>query len=144
MFPSSWKSAVVIALYKNKGSRSAPANYRPVSMLKFLSKLCERIFSFVLYTHITPALTQAQFGFRRGDFTQHQVTRLVQDIITHRHNKDHVGEVFFDLAKTFNTVWHRGLLANLEHIFLIEGSELDHNILVFTISPFVRHWQLFQ
>ena len=90
-----------------------------------LSSLCERLFFDVLYTHVTPALTQAQSGFRRGDSTQHQVTRLVQDIISHCHNKDHVGVVFFDLAKAFDTVLHRSLLAKLEHIFLIEGSTLN-------------------
>ena len=125
MFPSSWKSALVTALYKNKGSRNAPANYRPISLLKSISKLCERILFDVLYTHVTPALTQAQSGFGRGDSTQYEVTRLVQYIITHRHNKDHVGVVFFNLAKAFDTAWNRGLLAKLEHIFLIEGSTLN-------------------
>ena len=125
VFPSSWKSAVVTALYKNKGSRSAPANYRPISLLKSISKVCERILFDVLYVHVTPALSPAQSGFRRGDSTQYQVTRLVQDIVTHRHKKDHVGIVFFDLAKAFDTVWHRGLLAKLETVFLIEGQMIN-------------------
>ena len=113
------------ALYKNKGSRSAPANYRPISLLKSISKVCERILFDVLYVHVTPALSPAQSGFRRGDSTQYQVTRLVQDIVTHRHKKDHVGIVFFDLAKAFDTVWHRGLLAKLETVFLIEGQMIN-------------------
>ena len=125
VFPSSWKSAVVTALYKNKGSRSAPANYRPISLLKSISKVCERILFDVLYVHVTPALSPAQSGFRRGDSTQYQVTRLVQDIVTHRHKKDDVGIVFFDLAKAFDTVWHRGLLAKLETVFLIEGQMIN-------------------
>ena len=80
---------------------------------------------YVLYVHVTPALSPAQSGFRRGDSTQYQVTRLVQDIVTHRHKKDHVGIVFFDLAKAFDTVWHRGLLAKLETVFLIEGQMIN-------------------
>ena len=39
VFPKSWKSAKVIPLYKNKGSRSDKTKYRPVSLLKATSKV---------------------------------------------------------------------------------------------------------
>ena len=123
-FPQDWKSAIVTPLYKNKGSRACPANYRPISLLRTVSKLCERIVFDSLYLHIAPALSPAQSGFCRGDSTQYQVTRLVQDIATKRNCGEHVGMVFFDLAKAFDTVWHRGLLAKLEATFRVEDAAL--------------------
>ena len=52
IFPQDWKSAIVTPLYKNKGSRACPANYRPISLLRTVSKLCERIVFDSLYLHI--------------------------------------------------------------------------------------------
>ena len=42
-----------------------------------------------------------------GVTPQYKVTRLVQDIHTARNAHNHVGLVFIDLAKAFDTVWHR-------------------------------------
>ena len=42
-FPTAWKHAVVIPLYKKKGLRSSPDNYRPISLWQCLGKLLERI-----------------------------------------------------------------------------------------------------
>ena len=42
-FPTAWKHAVVIPLYKGKGLHSSPDNYRPISSCQCLGKLLERI-----------------------------------------------------------------------------------------------------
>ena len=124
VFPSVWKSAVIVPIYK-KGQRSQAGNYRPISLLPAVSKVCERIFFESLYCHVTPALSPSQSGFCRGDSTTFQLTRLVQDIYTQRNLRRHVDIVFFDLAKAFDTVWHRGLLAKLESVFLVHGPALQ-------------------
>ena len=41
-FPTKWKIAKVIPLYKGKGSKHDPKNYRPVAILPILSKVLER------------------------------------------------------------------------------------------------------
>eukprot|EP00117_Sycon_ciliatum_P004732 scpid93857/ scgid8973/ Probable RNA-directed DNA polymerase from transposon X-element; Reverse transcriptase len=112
-FPTAWKSAVVVPIYK-KGPRTDPANYRPISLLPAISKVCEHVFHESSYHHGSPALSAALSGFCRGDSTHLQLARLVQDIHTSRDVKEHVGLVFFDLSKAFDTVWHRGLQAKLE------------------------------
>ena len=58
VFPSAWKSAIVVAIFK-KGQRSQAVNYRPISLLPTISKVCERIFYEALYHHVTPALSSA-------------------------------------------------------------------------------------
>ena len=39
IFPCQWWYSVIIALFKHKGSRSVPKNFRPVSLVVMLSKL---------------------------------------------------------------------------------------------------------
>ena len=87
-------------------------------------KLCERISYDHLYSHVAPAIQPAQSGFRRGDSTSLQLTRLVQDIIGAKAEKLYTGICFFDLAKAFGTVWHRGLLRKLQVIFNISDTPL--------------------
>ena len=43
IFPSLWKISHVTAVYKYKGKKSDVANYRPISLLPTLSKICESI-----------------------------------------------------------------------------------------------------
>ena len=124
IFPSAWKTAKVIPVFK-KGSRHEPANYRPISLLPCVSKVCERIFYDHLYRHVSPFLSPAQSGFRKGDSTSLQLTRIVQQVCQHRDNRALAGICFFDLAKAFDTVWHRGLLAKLEHAFRVRKQPLS-------------------
>ena len=123
-FPSAWKVAKITPIFKGKGSKATPGNYRPISLLSCISKLCERIFYDQLYSHVAPAIHPAQSGFRRGNSTSLQLTRLVQDIIGARAEKLYTGICFFDLAKAFDTVWHRGLLRKLQVIFNISDTPL--------------------
>ena len=123
-FPAAWKLAKVVPVYKSKGSKSQASNYRPISLLSCVSKLCERLFFDKLYAHVSPALAPVQSGFRRGDSTTMQLTRLVQDIVALRHDHQHVGMCFFDLAKAFDTVWFRGLLAKLSAMYNVSGASL--------------------
>ena len=41
-FPTKWKIAKIVPLYKGKGSKFDPKNYRPVAILPILSKVLER------------------------------------------------------------------------------------------------------
>ena len=43
IFPLSWKKACVTPIFKQKGSRSDPTNYRPTSHLPNLSKTLEKL-----------------------------------------------------------------------------------------------------
>ena len=124
IFPSAWKTAKVIPVFK-KGSRNEPANHRPISLLPCVSKVCERIFYDHLYRHVSPFLSPAQSGFRKGDSTSLQLTRIVQQVCQHRDNRALAGICFFDLAKAFDTVWHRGPLAKLEHAFRVRKQPLS-------------------
>ncbi len=111
-FPSSWKSALVIPVFK-RGDRSSLTNYRPISLLSCVGKVCERLVYTHLYQYLSPNLSANQSGFRRQDGTSNQLTRLVQLWSEALDDSQYVGALFFDLRKAFDRVWHRGLLAKL-------------------------------
>lgn len=50
-YPSKWKLANVIPLFK-KDNRQIKTNYRPVSLLPSLSKICEKVLFFRLYNFL--------------------------------------------------------------------------------------------
>ena len=64
-FPSDWKTARVIPLYK-KGQRSVLDNYRPISIFPVLSKIMERLLSNEIIDYFTKKdlLSKHQFSFR--------------------------------------------------------------------------------
>ena len=65
-FPQSWKSAKVMALFKNSNADNCD-NYRPISVLPTVSKIVERVAHIQLYNHLDSngLLHVKQFGFRR-------------------------------------------------------------------------------
>ena len=53
IFPQLWKKANVTAVWKNKGSKTDPANYRPISILPVLARTMEKEIARQLSTYCT-------------------------------------------------------------------------------------------
>ena len=70
IFPSSWKSAKVMPLFK-KGDTSFSCNYRPISLLSCIGKLMERCVHKYLhnYLHANNLIYEKQSGFLPGHST---------------------------------------------------------------------------
>ena len=113
--PRTWKDAVVKPVYK-KGDRSNPGNYRPISLLSATSKVLEKIVCEQLGEQVERHLPEKQSGFRKADGTVPQLTRLLHTMYEALDNGKNVFAVFYDLSKAFDRVWHRGLLAKMEHL----------------------------
>lgn len=116
-YPSQWKLANVIPIYK-KDNRHCKNNYRPVSLLPCLSKLCEKIVFIRLYDFLTDIgyLYKFQSGFRPGDSTVNQLTYLVHQIYSALDSGKEVRLAFLDISKAFDKVWHDGLICKLESL----------------------------
>ena len=65
-YPSEWKLANISPVFK-KGSRSLVSNYRPVSLLSIISKLCERCVLKKLLPKLIHHLSSMSMGLYKGD-----------------------------------------------------------------------------
>ena len=51
-FPSCWKLASVVSVFKNSGERFDPCTYRPISLLSILSKVFESLINSCITHHL--------------------------------------------------------------------------------------------
>ncbi|MGQ3285990.1 hypothetical protein, partial [Bosea sp. (in: a-proteobacteria)] len=73
--PIGWKTSNTVLIYKNKGSETDLANYRPIGLANTLYKLWTRMITVAIYEYAEQhnVLSSCQAGFRR-----HQDTTLLQ------------------------------------------------------------------
>ena len=69
--PSLWRAATVVPLHKT-GDMGDPSNYRPISVLPVVAKLCERVVCSQLMDYLTVnhIICPQQYGFRPGLSTE--------------------------------------------------------------------------
>ena len=67
--PQEWQQALVVEIYKGKGSTADPNNYRPISLLSTAYKLMARILQQRLEKAIDHRLRNTKFGFPAGRST---------------------------------------------------------------------------
>ncbi len=102
-------------------------NFRPVSLLSFVSKLTER----VVHTRINDHLTAnnlhvpSQFGYKRHHSCETFLLKLIDDILVTVDQKLGVVIMIIDLSAAFDTVDHSVLLNILQHKFHIRGAALS-------------------
>ena len=124
LFNESWKIGTVPALWKKKPpssqsiktakTRNDPNSYRPISLLRSLGKLLERVINrrlIFLEERKIPLPTQT--GYRKHRSTDDQLSFIAQEIENAFQEKKKLVSVFFDLTKAFHKVWHEGLLLKI-------------------------------
>ena len=114
-FPNCLKVARVIPLFK-KGSKTNPANYRPISILSVISKIAEKIMAKQMrdYLEIHDILSTNQYGFRPGRSTSQAIQSFLEIIYKKLDNSEVAQTVFLDYSKAFDTINHDILLRKLE------------------------------
>ncbi|KAL4127073.1 hypothetical protein QTP88_011271 [Uroleucon formosanum] len=114
-FPTLWKFSQIIMVAKPDKPPDLPTSYRPISLLLYFSKICERLILKRIYPHIISknVLLSSQFGFRAKHSTVHQVHRAIDAISTSLENKCYCTCAFLDISQAFDKVWHEGLLFKL-------------------------------
>jgi len=114
IFPNKLKIAVIKPIFKS-GVKTNMNNYRPISILPYLSKVLEKIIHQRIMNHVTnnKILCNNQFGFRKS-LSTYMPLLLLQDKVINGFelNKKTCG-IYLDLKKAFDTVDHSILLNKL-------------------------------
>ena len=114
--PDEWKRAEIRPIYKKKGSKLDPSNYRPISLTSVVCKVFEKVIKNHLCSHLIDQdlLSRHQFGFipRRNTKTQLLVT--IKEWISNLDNGTPSDIAFMDFRKAFDAVSHQKLLYKLQ------------------------------
>ena len=128
--PDDWKQQYVHPIFK-KGSKSDPANYRPVALTCLLSKMLEHIIASSIHKHLESHsfLAAVQHGFRKYRSCETQLTTVISDFVNWMNQKKIIDAIVLDFSKAFDKVPHDMLLTKLAHAG-ITGST----------RRWIRHW----
>ncbi len=112
MFPSSWKHALVISLFKS-GDTNYLNNYRPISLLPILSKILEKIVAgqLIQFLERNKFVSNAQHGFRPRLSTENAFTIITDKLYNNMDSKNVSILTLCDLSKVFDSVCHENLLS---------------------------------
>ena len=114
--PDDWKTALVTPVFK-KGKRSAPENYRPVSLTSIVCKINEHIIVSETMDHIERQniLVDYQHGFRRRRSCESQLLITSHDLASILNRRSQVDVAVLDFAKAFDKVPHQRLIKKLRY-----------------------------
>ena len=114
-YPSLWKLAHITPIFK-KGDKSVASNYRPISLISCVGKSFERILFKHVYNHLdsNSLIYKYQSGFLPGHSTVHHLIESIHNTCLALENFETSCQVFCDISKAFDRVWHRGLLLKME------------------------------
>ena len=118
-FPNVWKIAEVTPILKD-GDRDIPNNYRPISLLPVLSKICERVAHDQLTSFLiaNQRLSPKQCGNKKWNSTETSILQTTDAILEATDKKQLTATVLLDMSKAFDSVNHGILLSKLQDIGL--------------------------
>ena len=114
--PDEFHDALIVSLYKNKGSKSDCGNYRGISLLSTAGKILAKVLLNRIMTVSEQNLPEAQRGFRPGRSTDDMVFAMRQLQEKCIEQSMPLNTVFIDLTKAFDTVNREALWTVLERI----------------------------
>ena len=113
--PEDWRTANVTPIFK-KGPKSAPANYRPVSLTSVCGKILEAIIKDRITAHLDryQLIRKSQHGFLRNRSCTSNLLSFLEKITQATDNGEPVDVVFLDFAKAFDKVPIQRLLKKVK------------------------------
>ncbi|CAB4043026.1 Hypothetical predicted protein, partial [Paramuricea clavata] len=116
-FPIAWKEAEVIPLLKD-GNHEKASNNRPLSLLTFLSKICEKVAlnQFGSYLMKNKKLSTHQSGNKKHHSCETLNLLTGDTILKAMDGKVVTALILIDLSKAFDSVNHTFLLTKLSNV----------------------------
>ncbi|KAG7301198.1 hypothetical protein JYU34_014070 [Plutella xylostella] len=114
-YPDELKISIIRPIFKG-GNHKLPTNYRPIAILSCINKIVEKAITGQILNFLTKhdVITSAQYGFQTGKSTSTLLSKFSNEINNHLNNKRHVGVIFIDFRKAFDTLNHEVLLRSME------------------------------
>ena len=130
IIPIDWTIGIIKPIYKQKGNREDPDNYRPITILSCLGKLYTSVLNnrLKIYSEAENVIGEEQIGFRENYSTMDGVFSLYSLIELMKIRKKKLFCAFIDLKKCFGSVWRDGLWEKLNtHVKL--GRKMTKSIM---------------
>ena len=127
-FSDCFKQAIVVPLLKKHNLDSSELkNYRPVSNLRFVSKLLEKVVQLQLQSHLTSngLMPPTQSAYRASYSTETALLKIFNDMLMAADKGETTALCMLDLSAAFDTVDHEVLLAKLQRMFGVSGAALN-------------------
>ena len=115
LVPEQWLWGDIIPIYKNKGDKFDPKNFRPITIISCFGKLFTSILNIRLnkFSDEYSVICENQRGFRKGYSTTDNLFTIYTLITIMKNKKKKLFCAFIDFAKAFDTVWRKGLWQKL-------------------------------
>ena len=110
VWPTAWGYGVIVPLFK-KGQRANPSDYRGITLLPLVDKVCRSVLRARLDACIGThrLLSDFQAGFRAGHSTLDHLLTLNELACAHAERKQPLYMAFLDVAKAYDRTWRDGL-----------------------------------
>jgi hypothetical protein len=118
--PSDWKKAIIVPIFKNKGSNQDCGNYKGISLISVPSKVFMRVLLNRIKPNIEQKLREEQAGFRGGRSTVDQIFAMRQVMEKRWEYALPVYCAFIDLEKAYDSVLREGMWKIAEHYGISE------------------------
>ena len=105
-FPDDWYQELFVNIYKNKGNKNDPANYRPICLLSHAYKAFAIIVLERIRDTVDVRIKEGQEGFRSGRGCRDNLFVLRAAINYALKKKINAEIVFIDFTQAFDTVSH--------------------------------------
>lgn len=111
-FPKIWKAAYVTPIFKG-GDKGEVRNYRPISGLNCLGKICESIMADELKFVFKSIISEDQHGFVSARSCQTNLSVFANHLARIIDSNGQVDCIYFDFKKAFDRVDHSRLICKL-------------------------------
>ena len=112
-FPEEWAVGLIVPIFKNKGSKNDPNNYRGITLLSCMAKFFNSVLNNRLKAVGEKILSAIQASFRPGFSTMDHAFTLLCIFALYERLQKNLFVAFIDYQKAFDTVWRAGLWLKL-------------------------------